>query len=275
MINFSPISFIASPEYVSVGYFLPNLKSSSNFLKVRCNCQSNSFDLRNWFSWNEDIPSLTIYLTSSLFCRRLKSWCNLPYRENKNKEGKTPWALCTEEHRDLMKDGEKWMRETVAQSMLVVFSAAFTVPGGHSQQTDTPISLMVFGVSDGVALFTSSTSILMFLSILTSRYSEQDFLQSLPSRLMFGLTTLFVSITAMMITFTITSFIACRRGLAWIPILIALFATVPASVFASLQYPLLADVINSTYGSRLLFKPREHRFYQWNPGFIIWIYITN
>lgn len=119
-----------------------------------------------------------------------------------------------------------------------------------------------FRVSDGVALFTSSTSILMFLSILTSRYSEQDFLQSLPSRLMFGLTTLFVSITTMMITFTITSFIACRHGWAWIPILIALFAAVPASVFASLQYPLLADVINSTFGSRLLFKPREHRLYQ-------------
>ena len=110
------------------------------------------------------------------------------YREKKNRQGKTPWALFTEEHRDLMKDGEKWMRGTAAQSMLVatliatiVFSAAFTVPGCHSQQTDTPILLMVFAVSDGLALFTSSTSILMFLSILTSRYAEQDFLHSLPS----------------------------------------------------------------------------------------------
>lgn len=191
------------------------------------------------------------------------------YREKKNRQGKTPWVLFTEEHRDLMKDGEKWMRETAAQSMLVatliatvVFSAAFTAPGGHSQQTDTPILLMVFAVSDGLALFTSSTSILMFLSILTSRYAEQDFLHSLPSRLMFGLTTLFVSIITMMVTFTITFFIVYRHGFAWVPILIALFATVPVSLFASLQYPLLADVINSTYGSRFLFERRKHMFDQ-------------
>ena len=89
-----------------------------------------------------------------------------------------------------MKDGDKWMRGTTAQSMLVatliatvVFSAAFTVPGCHSQQTDTPILLMVFAVSNRLALFTSSTSILMFLSILTSRYAKQDFLHSLPSKL--------------------------------------------------------------------------------------------
>ncbi|CBI27455.3 unnamed protein product, partial [Vitis vinifera] len=55
------------------------------------------------------------------------------YRERKNKDGKTPRDLFTKEHKNLMKDGEKWMRGTAAQSMLVatliatvVFAAAFT-----------------------------------------------------------------------------------------------------------------------------------------------------
>ena len=74
--------------------------------------------------------------------------------------------------------------------------------------------------------------------------------------------TLFISIITMMVTFTITFFIVYRHGFAWVPILIALFATVPVSLFASLQYPLLADVINSTYGSRFLFEPRKHMFDQ-------------
>ncbi|KAL6350241.1 hypothetical protein AAG906_004186 [Vitis piasezkii] len=137
------------------------------------------------------------------------------YRERKNKDGKTPRDLFTKEHKNLKKDGEKWMRGTAAQSMLVatliatvVFAAAFTVPGGSNQDTGIPIllrkkSFMIFAVSDAIALFSSSTSILVFLSILTSRYAEDDFLESLPSRLMFGLITLFVSIISMMIYFAL------------------------------------------------------------------------
>ncbi|KAL6350110.1 hypothetical protein AAG906_004048 [Vitis piasezkii] len=44
----------------------------------------------------------------------------------------------------------------------VVFAGAFTVPGGNSQDTDA------------IAVFTSSTSILMFLFILTLCYAEDN-----------------------------------------------------------------------------------------------------
>ncbi|XP_034698061.1 ankyrin repeat-containing protein NPR4-like, partial [Vitis riparia] len=195
------------------------------------------------------------------------------YRERKNKDGKTPRDLFTKEHKNLMKDGEKWMRGTAAQSMLVatliatvVFAAAFTVPGGSNQDTGIPIllrkkSFMIFAVSDAIALFSSSTSILVFLSILTSRYAEDDFLESLPSRLMFGLITLFVSIISMMVTFTITFFLVFGHGFAWAPMLIAVSACVPVTLYFSLQYPLLADIFRSTYGSRFLFRPSKRMLY--------------
>ena len=195
------------------------------------------------------------------------------YRERKNKDGKTPRDLFTKEHKNLMKDGEKWMRGTAAQSMLVatliatvVFAAAFTVPGGSNQDTGIPIllrkkSFMIFAVSDAIALFSSSTSILVFLSILTSRYAEDDFLESLPSRLMFGLITLFVSIISMMVTVTITFFLVFGHGFAWAPMLIAVSACVPVTLYFSLQYPLLADIFRSTYGSRFLFRPSKRMLY--------------
>ena len=195
------------------------------------------------------------------------------YRERKNKDGKTPRNLFTENHKDLRKDGEKWMRGTAAQSMLVatliatvVFAAAFTVPGGNNQDTGIPILLrkkyfMIFAVSDAIALFSSSTSILVFLSILTSRYAEDDFLESLPSRLMFGLITLFVSIISMMVTFTITFFLVFGHGFPWAPILIAVFACVPVTLYFGLQYPLMADIFRSTCGSRFLFRPGKHRLF--------------
>ncbi|KAI8011826.1 Ankyrin repeat-containing protein ITN1 [Camellia lanceoleosa] len=193
--------------------------------------------------------------------------------EKKNSKGKTPRALFTEEHKDLIEKGEAWMKNTASQSMVVatliatvMFAAAFTVPGGNDNNTGIPMfrkhsSFMVFAMSDAIALVTSSTSILMFLSILTSRYAENDFLESLPFKLMVGLTTLFISITTMMVAFGATFFIVFDHYTVWVPIAVALFACMPIILFATLQYPLLADVIHSTYGSRLLFQPRKHMLY--------------
>ncbi|KAK9902298.1 hypothetical protein M0R45_001758 [Rubus argutus] len=82
-----------------------------------------------------------------------------------NNNGKTPQELFTEEH------------------------TAFSIPGGTDDKTGRPNFLrekafLYFTIADGVALFSSSTAMLMFLFILTSRYAENDFLKSLPLKLM-------------------------------------------------------------------------------------------
>ncbi|XP_043692335.1 uncharacterized protein LOC122642800 [Telopea speciosissima] len=53
-----------------------------------------------------------------------------------NKQRKTPRILFTEEHRDLLKDGATWMKDTSTQCMVIatlittiMFAAVFTVPG--------------------------------------------------------------------------------------------------------------------------------------------------
>ncbi|KAK7836355.1 hypothetical protein CFP56_022690 [Quercus suber] len=83
---------------------------------------------------------------------------------------------------------------------------AFTVPSGNDQNNGFPIFLnkklfMVFIVSDALSLFSSTTSVLMFLGILTSRYEDEDFLESLPRKMIIGLSALFFSIAAMMTAF--------------------------------------------------------------------------
>lgn len=59
------------------------------------------------------------------------------YQKRKNKDGKTPRELFTEEHKILLKEGERWMKDTGNSCMIVstliatmVFAAGFTVPGG-------------------------------------------------------------------------------------------------------------------------------------------------
>ncbi|KAM5585095.1 ankyrin repeat-containing protein ITN1-like [Rosa sericea] len=190
--------------------------------------------------------------------------------EMKNKKGETPRELFTSEHIGLLHKGEAWMKDTANSCMIVaaliatiVFSAAFSVPGGTSDNTGQPnflkeTAFLFFAIADGVALVSSSTSILMFLFILTSRYAEGDFLKSLPLKLMIGLASLFISIASMMVAFSATFYLDCHYGLGWVPNLIFVFAFVPVALFAFLQFPLLSDMFSSTYCSSLLFQPWKH-----------------
>ncbi|TYJ30772.1 hypothetical protein E1A91_A06G152700v1, partial [Gossypium mustelinum] len=182
------------------------------------------------------------------------------YKEMRDSNGRTPRMLFTEEHAKLVKEGEKWMKSTASSCMLVatlittmMFAAIFTVPGGNDNEKGTPIfleatSFVIFAVSDALALFSSVTSILMFLSILTSRYAEEDFLRLLPQRLIVGLTTLFLSIAAMLVAFGATFCIVLSQRLAWIAVPVAFIACIPVTLFAFLQFPLHLDIIQSSYG---------------------------
>ncbi|KAL8508438.1 hypothetical protein ACS0TY_018897 [Phlomoides rotata] len=115
-----------------------------------------------------------------------------------------------------------------------VFAAAFTVPGGVSSETGIPIfygepAFILFSSTNAVSLFTSITSLMMFLSILTSRYAEGDFLHVLPQRLSFGLLSLFISITFMLVAFSAALYL----------------------------FPLLVDVVYSTYNPGIFGKKTD------------------
>ncbi|XP_076923363.1 uncharacterized protein LOC143585464 [Bidens hawaiensis] len=192
------------------------------------------------------------------------------YQEKKNKAGLLPHEMFTKDHKDLMSASEKWMKDTASHSMVVaaliatmVFGAAFTVIGGYNQNDGLPIlrndgAFTVFVLSDAISLTIASISILMFLYILTSRYAEQDFLESLPKKLMKGLATLFLSIAAMTVAFSISAFYNDRVG--WMVLVIWVFAAVPVVLYARLQYKLLGEVYRSTYGSKNLFKQVKPEF---------------
>ncbi|PWA47377.1 ankyrin repeat-containing domain, PGG domain protein [Artemisia annua] len=226
----------------------------------------------------EDVSGVALQMQRELlWFQEVEAMIPPSYRERKNKEGLTPYELFTQDHKNLVKDGEKWMKDTASQCMVVaaliatiVFAAAFTVPGGYDQDDGIPFfhskaTLAVFVVADAISLFASSASILIFLSILTSRYAERDFLESLPKKLMAGLATLFLSITTMTIAFSVSFFVLYHKGLLWIPILIAALGVMPVLLYVKLQIGLFVDVIRSTYGSRYLFKPRKHLLYYENP----------
>ncbi|CAM8895924.1 unnamed protein product [Rhodiola kirilowii] len=170
-------------------------------------------------------------------------------RTERNKQKKTPKEVFMEEHKELVKEGEKWMKSTASSCTTpaaliatVVFAAAITVPtskiGKPGEATFT-----VFAVADALSLFTSLSSLLMFVSILTSRYTEDEFLLDLPLRILTGLITLLISIASMMVAFSIILYLAFGSGKTWILGIVVAAAFVPVTLFVILHYSLLADMI--------------------------------
>ncbi|KAF8016906.1 hypothetical protein BT93_H2187 [Corymbia citriodora subsp. variegata] len=187
------------------------------------------------------------------------SFKSLKLEETKERGGKTYWEVFVEQRQDLLKEAGQWMKDTSSSCSLVAtliitvaFTAAFTVPGGNDSNKGIPIFLqkgkfIVFAVAYALALFSSVTATLMFLAILTSRYAIEDFLHSLPSKMILGLTFLFLSLAFMLVAFGSALVIVLHGRLKWVYIPITLLTAFPVIVFAILQLPLYIEMVKSTY----------------------------
>lgn len=176
-----------------------------------------------------------------------------------NKQNKSPKDVFTETHKDLVQAGGQWLTNT-SQSCSVVaaliatvaFATSATVPGGVKEDSGEPTlenqpAFSVFAISSLVALCFSVTSVVMFLAILTSRYQERDFRRDLPGKLLVGLTSLFVSIASMLISFCAGHFFVLREKLKYAAFPVYAVTCLPVTFFAIAQFPLYFDLIWATF----------------------------
>ncbi|KAM4087414.1 hypothetical protein ACJW30_10G176300 [Castanea mollissima] len=175
-----------------------------------------------------------------------------------NNKGNTSKEIFTETHKDLVKDGSEWLRSTsescsvvAALIATVAFASATTVPGGVKQDIGTPTlenqpAFDAFAISSLVALCFSVTALVMFLSILTSRYQEKDFGGDLPRKLLLGLTSLFVSIASMLISFCAGHFFVLKDKLKYAAFPVYAVTCLPITFFAVAQFPLYFDLMWAT-----------------------------
>ncbi|CAK7351529.1 unnamed protein product [Dovyalis caffra] len=159
------------------------------------------------------------------------------------KKDRTAKRMFEETHKELLNNEQQWIKDTSKSCSTVavlvasvVFAAAYTVPGDYNTK-GIPNFLsnrffMVFTVFDFVSLASSLTSLVIFLSILTSPLELYDFHRSLPGKVMFGLTLLFFSVLTTMVTFGSTIAILVQSDKKRTAILISVPACVPVAVFA-------------------------------------------
>ncbi|KAL9463699.1 hypothetical protein AB3S75_001501 [Citrus x aurantiifolia] len=218
---------------------------------------------------SSEVPGAALQMQRELqWFKAVENIVHPSFQDQLNNEDKTPRELFTKAHEELVKEGEKWMKDTAQSCSLVAaliitiaFAAAITVPGGSDSRgmpnyLHEP-SFTIFGISNALALFSSVISVLMFLGILTSRFSEEDFIVSLPRKLIIGLITLFFSIASLMVAFAATVYVVQFHPWKWVIIPMGLLGFLPVSLFATLQFPLLIEVFSSTYGPGI-FKPIKY-----------------
>ncbi|KAK7840650.1 hypothetical protein CFP56_016373 [Quercus suber] len=169
----------------------------------------------------------------------------LHFFPRQNKDGKTSREIFTETHKKLVEDGSQWLTSTsnlcsvvAALIATVAFASSTTVPGGVRQESGTPTlenqpAFDVFAISSLVARCFSVTALVLFLSILTSRYQ--------------GLTSLFVSIASMLIAFCAGHFFVLKDQLKYAAFPVYAVTCLPITFFAVAQFPLYFDLIWATF----------------------------
>ncbi|XP_031261048.1 uncharacterized protein LOC116119248 isoform X2 [Pistacia vera] len=150
------------------------------------------------------------------------------YRVSENSKGETPAMVFTKEHMELVKKGEKWMKQAATGCSLattlvttIVFAAAISVPGGNGD----------------------------------NGYAEDNFFYVLPNRLISGLVLLFVSVTSMMVDYGATVYLVFYdRKAHWILAFLGASVCSPVFLFVYLKLPLLVDFVFYTYGPGISLK---------------------
>ncbi|GMN35041.1 hypothetical protein TIFTF001_048412 [Ficus carica] len=131
-----------------------------------------------------------------------------------NHNDQTPWEVFHATHKDLAKDASEWLSKTCESSSIiavlvasVAYATASTVPGGVKAESGEPTlkdkpPFIAFAVSSLVALCSSITALVVFLSIIMSQRRYEDLISpNMPRKLLLAFTSLSASVIAMLASF--------------------------------------------------------------------------
>ncbi|XP_028758442.1 uncharacterized protein LOC114717471 [Neltuma alba] len=174
-----------------------------------------------------------------------------------NAKDETPEQIFTQGHETLVKDSGDWLKDTSESCSVVAalvagvsFATSSQVPGWTNGDTGRPTlerqpAFELFAITALIGLCFSVTALIMFLSILTSRKLPKDFKKNLPLKILLGLSSLFVSIASMLISFCAAHFFVLedKFKMAVFPLYAA--TCLPVSFYAIVQFPLYMDLLKS------------------------------
>lgn len=172
-----------------------------------------------------------------------------------NKDKKLAKTIFDETHQKMLESGREWLIRTSDSCSLlaaliatVAFASATTVPGGNGEDGSPALErktgFSIFAISSLTALCLSTTSVVAFLSILSSKFEIEDFVWKLPIRLLIGLSSLFFSIVAMLASFCAGHYFMLTHRLQNVVVFGYVAASLPIALFfAIVQIHLYFDLL--------------------------------
>ncbi|XP_014502967.1 uncharacterized protein LOC106763279 [Vigna radiata var. radiata] len=171
-----------------------------------------------------------------------------------DKKGKTAREIFEEEHKDLKKKSSDWLKETSQSSSVVAgfvagvsFATVSSIPGGTDEKGRPHLegkpAFDVFAVASLVGLCSSVTGLILFLTVLNSGKQSKDFRRNLPFKILLALSSLFVSIAAVFVSFCSGHYFLLSHKHK--TVLFAIYAATffPVLLYAVEQFPLYFDLI--------------------------------
>ncbi|RDX63244.1 Ankyrin repeat-containing protein ITN1, partial [Mucuna pruriens] len=186
-----------------------------------------------------------IYIFTDLYVKEL-----VPehFTVRTNKKERTAGEIFRETHKGLVKEASEWLKDTsescsVVAALLagVSFATSSTVPGGVNTDTGKP-AFEAFAMFSLIGLCFFVTALIMFFSILTSRKETKDFRTNLPVKVLWGLSSLFISIAALFATFCSCHIFVIDDKYKQILILLYAVTCLPVTFYAVAQFPLYIDL---------------------------------
>ncbi|KAA8520153.1 hypothetical protein F0562_014409 [Nyssa sinensis] len=206
----------------------------------------------------DDMRSPALLLREDLLLfERVKKIMKSHYIKHFNSRRQTAEKLFEENNAELRKDAKEWLKRTAENCSIiavliatVAFTSAYTIPGGPNQTTGYPILLseplfVIFTMTDVLSLAFALTSVITFLSVLSSPFRLKDFKHSLPQRLMLGVTLLIFSVSMMMLAFGATIILMIRDRKLWTKFALYTVAFLPVAIFALSYLPLYLSLMKT------------------------------
>ncbi|XP_071721713.1 uncharacterized protein [Rutidosis leptorrhynchoides] len=211
-------------------------------------------------SMNDRIPNPAMRMERELeWYKEVENVMNVMEWSSYNLDYATPREVFNTNHKDLANEAGNWVKSNASSCAFVCaliisisFAAAITFPGSNDQENGYPLllkesSFKIFMVSNAISLLSSSTSVLIFLRLMTISFVERDFLETLPKMIMIALTTLFISIQAMIVAFC-AAFFAVLKGELGFFIPIVVLASYNINALALAFSPILKKISVSSCG---------------------------
>ncbi|KAL7200688.1 hypothetical protein ACSBR1_032588 [Camellia fascicularis] len=240
------------------------LQHKKNFMKILANCVDNKGNntlhhaamLKTHQTWVA--PDAVLQMQWELkWYECIKEQIPPHLLGRQNNDGKTAEEILMETHSEMVKSDIKWLMKTsdsctivAALIATVAFATSVSVPGGTKGHGEPVLGgepmFEIFSFSSLGTLCFSLTAVVMFLAILTSRHQSTDFGCILPTKLLIGLTALFLSIASVLVSFCSGHFFVVRDILKNAKAVEYVVAIIPVLVFAIAQFPLYFKLIWAT-----------------------------